>query len=210
VDRATNHSRTAHGVRAVPARLVPEPRPDDHVVAGFEGTLQAARSVDGDTEGHPIATQPDGDRPGQLGVVVDHEHLIASRGSIGLRELVAAVNAAQAALDVALAREYAWECALHDAHQAARTAPPGAAASSRRVVRGSRRQAALGHPRGQTGHRPAGDRANLAESGDRIWTQICLTAAGPCVQRRAATTGVRHRNPRPRRRHRTPIILRTR
>jgi hypothetical protein len=44
--------------------------------------------------------------------------------SIGLRELVAAVNAAQAALDVALAREYAGECALHDAHQAARTAPP--------------------------------------------------------------------------------------
>jgi hypothetical protein len=35
-----------------------------------------------------------------------------------------AVNAAQAALDVALAGEYAGECALHDAHQAARTAPP--------------------------------------------------------------------------------------
>jgi hypothetical protein len=50
--------------------------------------------------------------------------VIAGRGSIGLRELVVAVNAAQAALDVALAREYAGECALHDAHQAARTAPP--------------------------------------------------------------------------------------
>ena len=44
--------------------------------------------------------------------------------SVGLRELVAAVNAARAALDVALAREYAGECALHDSHQAARTAPP--------------------------------------------------------------------------------------
>jgi hypothetical protein len=50
--------------------------------------------------------------------------LIAGRDSTGLPELVAAVHAAQAALDVALAREYAGECALHDAHQAARTAPP--------------------------------------------------------------------------------------
>jgi hypothetical protein len=50
--------------------------------------------------------------------------LIAGRDSIGLPELVAAVHAAQAALDVALAREYAGECALHDAHQAARSAPP--------------------------------------------------------------------------------------
>ena len=51
-------------------------------------------------------------------------YLITCRDSIGLPELVTAVNAAQAALDVALAREYAGECALHDAHQAARTAPP--------------------------------------------------------------------------------------
>jgi hypothetical protein len=50
--------------------------------------------------------------------------LIAGRDSTGSRELVAAVHAAKAALDVALAREYAQECALHDAHQAARTAPP--------------------------------------------------------------------------------------
>jgi hypothetical protein len=50
--------------------------------------------------------------------------LVAGRDGIGLREFVAAVHAAQAALDVALAREYAQECALHDAHQAARTAPP--------------------------------------------------------------------------------------
>jgi hypothetical protein len=50
--------------------------------------------------------------------------LIVGRDSIGLPKLVAAVNAAQAALDAALAREYAEECALHDAHQAARTAPP--------------------------------------------------------------------------------------
>ena len=50
--------------------------------------------------------------------------VIAGRGGIGLGELVVAVNATQAALDVALAREYAGECALHDAHQAARTAQP--------------------------------------------------------------------------------------
>jgi hypothetical protein len=50
--------------------------------------------------------------------------LIACRDSIGIGGLVAAVTAAQAALEVALAREYAQECALHDAHQAARTAPP--------------------------------------------------------------------------------------
>jgi hypothetical protein len=50
--------------------------------------------------------------------------LIAGAESIRLPELVAAVHAAQAALDVALGREYAQECALHDAHQAARTAPP--------------------------------------------------------------------------------------
>jgi hypothetical protein len=50
--------------------------------------------------------------------------LIAGRDSTGLPELVAAGKAAQAALDVALAREYAQECALHDAHQAARSAPP--------------------------------------------------------------------------------------
>jgi hypothetical protein len=50
--------------------------------------------------------------------------LIACRDSIGTGELVTAVTAAQAALEVALAREYAQECALHDAHQAARTAPP--------------------------------------------------------------------------------------
>jgi hypothetical protein len=49
--------------------------------------------------------------------------LIACRDSIGTGELVTAVPA-QAALEVALAREYAQECALHDAHQAARTAPP--------------------------------------------------------------------------------------
>jgi hypothetical protein len=50
--------------------------------------------------------------------------LIAGRDSIELGELVPAVHAAQAALEVALAREYAQECALHDAHQAARSAPP--------------------------------------------------------------------------------------
>jgi hypothetical protein len=50
--------------------------------------------------------------------------LIAGRDSTGSRELVAAVTVAQAALAVALAREYAEECALHDAHQAARSAPP--------------------------------------------------------------------------------------
>jgi hypothetical protein len=50
--------------------------------------------------------------------------LIAGRDSTGSPELVAAVKAAQAALAVALAGEYAQECALHDAQQAARTAPP--------------------------------------------------------------------------------------
>jgi hypothetical protein len=50
--------------------------------------------------------------------------LIAGRDRIGSRQLVAAVKAAQTALDVALAREYAQECALHHAHQAARSAPP--------------------------------------------------------------------------------------
>ena len=50
--------------------------------------------------------------------------LIAGRDSVRSRQLVAAVHAAQAALDVAVTREYAGECAVHDAHQAARTAPP--------------------------------------------------------------------------------------
>jgi hypothetical protein len=50
--------------------------------------------------------------------------LIAGRDSTGSPELLAAVTAAQTALDVALAGEYAQECALHDAHQAARSAPP--------------------------------------------------------------------------------------
>jgi hypothetical protein len=50
--------------------------------------------------------------------------LTVGRDSIGVPELLAAVKAAQVALDVALAREYAEECALHHAHQATRTAPP--------------------------------------------------------------------------------------
>ena len=50
--------------------------------------------------------------------------LITGRDSIAVAGLVAAVNVAQTALEVALACEYAQECALHDAHQAARTAPP--------------------------------------------------------------------------------------
>jgi hypothetical protein len=75
-----------------------------------------------------------------------------------------------------------------------------AAPSSRRVMRGSRRQAAFGHRRGQARHRTVGDRANLAEPGDRTRTQICLSAPGPRVQPRASDPEFSTPEPRPRRR----------